>query len=231
MADTYQDANRIRPQSVLSDGARFQRLCQRCLPATSAADPVAVYTELKQRYGEPHRYYHTGEHLQHCFDLVDQTAAGMDDATAVEMGLWFHDAIYTPQALDNELRSAELFLARIGQYSDPDFSRRVYAMIMVTTHRSVPQTRDEQFIIDIDLSSLGLPWEGFCRNGEDIRQEYAQVPDALFFAGRYAFLQGLLNRPHLYFTDFIRNRYEAIARDNLQRCLAELRAQGYGPPG
>ena len=68
------------------------------------ADP-ALLPALLARYSEPHRKYHTLEHLDAClgnFALVRDHATHPSE---VELALWFHDAIYEIPARGNERRA------------------------------------------------------------------------------------------------------------------------------
>src|SRR5690606_30681130 len=67
-----------------------------------------IGTELDERYGEPHRRYHTRTHLTAVLDLVDELAGHAADPDAVRLAAWFHDAVYAPERADNEERSARL---------------------------------------------------------------------------------------------------------------------------
>lgn len=71
------------------------------------APPPGLIEELLAAYGEPHRAYHTVQHLTECFAHLDSSPRGPRDPASVELALWFHDAIYDTKAADNEARSAE----------------------------------------------------------------------------------------------------------------------------
>lgn len=209
----------------VQDRMRFVGLWQRCLVDAPAYAEV-VYAELERLYAEPHRRYHTLTHIRHCLHEFDQASALMDNADAVEMALWFHDAIYTLGAPDNEWHSAELFRQHAGEYTAPAFCQLVQRLVMATTHRGLPQRRDEQFIVDIDLSSFGLPWEDFLRDGRLLREEADSIADAAYYSAQLRFLTVLRDRPTLFFTDFFRERYEKIAQDNICRIIEEFLARG-----
>lgn len=65
-------------------------------------DPHAVYNDLVTRYSESHRAYHTLAHIQHCLDEFEQVRHLIANPDAVELALWYHDAIYDTKAKDNE---------------------------------------------------------------------------------------------------------------------------------
>ncbi len=202
--------------------ARFIALWRRCPARGAGPDPSAVYDELRQHYNEPHRRYHTPAHLEHCLEQLEAARHSMHEPDAVEMALWFHDAIYEPAADDNERRSAELFAQRAGGCFEERFTRKVFDLIVITEHRTPPQGTDEKFMVDIDLSSIGLDWRIFRADSDAIRQEFSHLSDAEYYPVNARFLRSLLERPRLYFTDFFRDRYEQTARDNIERYLEEL---------
>ena len=205
---------------------RFTALWARSLPgAAVAAEPA--HGRLIELYGEPHRHYHTLNHIRHCQREFDGAAALMTDPDAVEMALWFHDAIYQSGAKDNERRSADLFRQWSGEHANPVFQQRVDNLIMATTHREPPDRGDAQFLVDIDLSSFGLPWEVCERDGRLIRAEFAEVADDQYYPGHLRFLRTLQDRSTFFCTEFFQQRYEPVARANLARIIADLRARGY----
>lgn len=208
--------------------ARFTALWARTLSGDESTAAKTVYERLIELYGEPHRHYHTLNHIRHCLREFDRAAALMDDPDAVEMALWFHDAIYQPGAGDNERRSADLFRQWADGCVDPVFRQRVDDLVMATVHRELPGWRDAGFVVDIDLSSFGLPWETFERDGRLIRAEFPEVADDQYYRGHLRFLVALQDRPTVFSTEFFQQRYEEVARENLARIIAGLRARGFG---
>ena len=79
--------------------------------------PPTLFDEVERRYREAHRHYHTLQHLEECFAALDDMRSDCTDTTAIELALWFHDAIYDVHRHDNEARSAAwaaLSLERAG---------------------------------------------------------------------------------------------------------------------
>ena len=204
------------------DRKRFEALWSRRIGAGAGA----VFDQLDTLYREPHRRYHTAAHIEHCLRQFDFAADWMDESDVVEMALWFHDAIYDVPGKENELRSAELFAARADGRGSEQFRSEVHRLIMATTHRAPPETLDESFIVDIDLSSFGLPWEEFLRDSRAVRAEFPHVSDAEFYPKQKKFLESLVARPEFCFTEFFRDRHEARARENIERLCARLETEG-----
>lgn len=207
------------------DKQRFKSLWNRCKTG-DGVDADEVYEELREHYSESGRHYHTPKHIEHCLAQFDLVADELEVADAVEMALWFHDLIFDLDANDNELQSARRFMELAGDSMQSEFKTRVRDLILATAPPRMPKTKDEKFMLDIDLSSFGLPWKDMLRDSIAVRKESPQLTDAEFFPGQRAFLESLVNREHFYFTEFFRSRIEDSARRNIERYLKNLRAQG-----
>lgn len=184
---------------------------------------MELHADLRKRYSEPHRAYHTLHHIAECLALLEQTQSLAQSSAAVELAIWFHDAIYDPRKTNNEERSAEWArreLRRVG--ASLDLQEHVVAMIMITRHESEPETQDEMLMSDIDLAILGAGAARFNEFEKQVRVEYRHVPTQLYRAGRRRVLTALLERHHIYYTEWFRTRREAAARANLQRALTRL---------
>jgi predicted metal-dependent HD superfamily phosphohydrolase len=75
---------------------------------------------------------------------------------------------------------------------------------------------------DADLAILSAPAERYAEYAASVREEYAEVPDDAFAAGRAAILRDLLAKPHLFHTAYARSAWEDAARTNVERELAGL---------
>jgi predicted metal-dependent HD superfamily phosphohydrolase len=200
---------------------RWQGLWQTApLAHLPAPDPTA----LRERYRQPHRAYHNLEHIIASLGELDQFyAAGQASQPAVALALFYHDAVYDPRASDNEMQSAALAGRDLGRLLPAPLMADITRLILVTDHRRPAMQRDEQLIVDSDLSILGRPAEEFARYDAAIREEYSHVPEKAYRAGRTRILQQFLDRPRLYRTEFFFEQYEAKARVNLINALAQLR--------
>ncbi|MES2251982.1 MAG: N-methyl-D-aspartate receptor NMDAR2C subunit [Pseudomonadota bacterium] len=186
-----------------------------------AAPDDALRLELQRRYGEPQRHYHTMQHLGECLAWFDQEQALAERPGEVALALWFHDAIYDVHAHDNEARSADWARQALQAAGASDASAdRVHALVMATRHDAVPEGRDAELLIDIDLSILGAERARFDEYERQVHAEYGFVPEEIRLPRRRAILQRFLDRPAIYATPRMHALLEARARENLQRSIA-----------
>jgi predicted metal-dependent HD superfamily phosphohydrolase len=190
-----------------------------------AADPdPKLHGELIARYSEPHRRYHTLQHLDECLEKFDEIRALAERPAEIELALWFHDAIYNVKRRDNEKRSADWARASALAAGTPaQACNRVHALVMATRHKAVPRGTDAEILVDVDLSILGATPERFDQYERQVREEYAWVPDFLFRRERKAILKDFLARPCIFSTTLFRDRHEQQARSNIERSLERLR--------
>lgn len=187
----------------------------------------AVRDELIARYSEPHRRYHTLTHIEDC---LAQVAASMDmdenQRTLMDVAIWFHDAIYDATRSDNEAESAKLAADRLAAEGAPQaFIDEVVRLILLTAGHSV-QAEDVlgARLVSIDLSILGAEPDRYDAYAAAIREEYAHVPEPLYRAGRAAILGRFLESDALFADPIWAERFEAQARANLTREIADLTA-------
>jgi predicted metal-dependent HD superfamily phosphohydrolase len=182
-----------------------------------------LYGDVLHRYSEPHRHYHTYQHLAECFEKVRDIISLAQHPAEVHVGLWFHDVIYDTQRHDNEERSAEWARTAAREFgASAESAQRIYDLIMLTRHAVAPVGIDAEVLVDADLSILGAQPERFQEYEAQVRNEYAWVPDVTFRPARARILKEFLGRPHVFATPPFRERYEAQARRNLERSLLTL---------
>jgi predicted metal-dependent HD superfamily phosphohydrolase len=203
---------------------RFCNLWQAC----AGAHAERVWQQLQQHYMEPHRHYHTLGHLTHCLGELDSAKDHVVEFSATEMAIWFHDIIYHYGARDNEILSAA-YLRNVGGPTMPaPFIDRVCEFIIATQHTGAAQDAATAFVVDIDLSGFGLPWEDYLADSNALRQEADSVGDEKYYQGKLRFLSELQRWPSLYQSPFFRQRLETAAQSNISRYTADLRKQGFG---
>ena len=202
---------------------RFQSLWQRNLLAAAVDNSADIYHRLLQYYGEPQRHYHSMAHIEHCLGQFEQCKALAQDADALELAIWFHDIILECGQGDNEARSAALYLELTDGVQPQATRQLVKRLIMATLHDgSSLDDADSALMVDIDLSSFGLPWDEFLRDSNNVRAEHPQLNDADYRVKQTTFQRQLLARPRFFLSDFFHDRLEAQARANLARYFGYL---------
>ncbi|MFI6299910.1 metal-dependent phosphohydrolase [Nonomuraea sp. NPDC050790] len=183
----------------------------------------ALHAELVARWSEPHRRYHTLDHLGAVLAAIDDLADLADDPVAVRLAAWFHDAVYDGRPGWDEERSAQLAQRRLPACGlAPGRVAEVARLVRLTAAHDTLTDGDANgaVLCDADLAVLGRP--GYGEYAAAIRAEYAHVPDDLFAAGRGAVLARLLAVPDLYRTARARALWQEHARHNMRAELEEL---------
>lgn len=206
------------------------------------APPELVQAEVQwllRAWSEPQRRYHHVQHLTEVLRALEELAtAGEVDrvgARLARVAAWFHDVAYDPAGApgSNEHRSATLardHLHRLGVA--PGNVDVVEALVLMTLDHSVDGAGSAlaswrhtvAVFHDADLWILSAPPARYREYADQVRQEYAHVPDPLFAQARAQILAGFAQRDAVYRTATARERWQARARANLEAELARLRA-------
>jgi len=176
---------------------------------------MEAYQELIEKYAEPHRKYHNLYHINICLAELETVKRFATNANALEIAIWYHDAIYDVWANDNEEKSAELAEKVIIDLGlSRALAQRVKGIILATKHNSVPDHYDAKLMLDIDIANFGKA-EMFKITNQLVREEYSAVAEKEFMEGRSNILAKFLNRPRIYLTNFFYNKYEDAAKKNI----------------
>jgi predicted metal-dependent HD superfamily phosphohydrolase len=142
---------------------------------------------LLARYAEPHRHYHTAEHLARMLRTIDELAAD-HDLFLVRLAGWFHDAVYAipPGQLPNEEASARLALRELSRagLEQEDLTQVARLVRLTATHQPGSRDPEGELLCDADLAILAAAPEEYANYVAAIRAEYARVPEPEFVAGR-----------------------------------------------
>jgi predicted metal-dependent HD superfamily phosphohydrolase len=176
--------------------------------------PDALRNDLLARWSEPHRRHHNVAHLREVLDAVALLAEdGLSfDREAVELAVWFHDAVYAIGRDDNEDRSGDL--AREMLPPSPLRDEVVRLVLATKTHKVAADDVNGAVLSDADLSVLGSPPQRYRAYAEAVRAEYAEIPDDVFGPARARVLSALLTGRLFHTAPGVR-RWEERARANL----------------
>lgn len=212
----------LSPEKLASLQAGWVHLLARFSVEPAPAYPI--FDRLVEAYSEPHRHYHTLEHLTEMFKVAGKLSDAATDTAAIQLAIWFHDAIYDPKAKDNEERSAALAgeLLRPLGLNEPTLAH-VAEMIRATAHNEAGEVdADTSVLLDADLAILSAEERRYARYAADVRREYAWVDEGAYRDGRRTVLEGFLNRPRIYRTDRMHAAAEEAARQNLRAEIERL---------
>jgi predicted metal-dependent HD superfamily phosphohydrolase len=177
-----------------------------------------TFEEIRGHYAEPGRFYHTLDHVHDVLDTVEFLGTSALNLNAVRLAAWLHDVIYDSRATDNEERSADYAERLCRELSVPE-GRVVAALILKTKGHDAGHDPDAQVLLDADLAVLGADESAYRKYAEQIRLEYAWVPEADYRAARRQVLTNFLTRPRIY--HFLSD-LEEPARRNIAAEIARL---------
>ena len=175
------------------------------------------------RYSEPHRHYHTTEHLLQVLTMIDQLA-GDHDLFLVQLAAWYHDAVYAVPAgqVSNEEASARLALRELSLVGleQEDLNQVARLVRLTETHLPGPRDPEGELLCDADLSILASDPAEYADYVAAIRAEYTNLPEQEFLAGRLVILTQFADRE--IFRTAKGRRLNDAARANLAREITEL---------
>lgn len=181
------------------------------------------FDRLARCYNEPHRRYHTFQHLEECLEELDEIEGDEERLALIEVALWFHDAVCQPGSATNATLSASLakeFLLEC-QASD-SVIEFVHDMILSTQDHLAKDDPDAAIMIALDLNIFARSPQRYAAYEKQLREESAAVPMAEYAPHRAALLQSYLNRPVIYESETMRDIYEEQARFNLEEGIKRL---------
>lgn len=196
--------------------------------AIGSGDPARTWARLDAGYGAAGRHYHGWPHVATMlsgFDrAVDETGFDAGRRDAVELAIFFHDAVYDARRSDNEAASAALLVEEAGPAArlGAEAIARLRAMILATADHRPNEDPAARLLCDLDLAILGAPARAYADYAEAVRREYAHLPDPVWRLGRAEVLRRFLARERLYQGATFARLYETAARTNLRDELARL---------
>jgi len=171
----------------------------------AARHEPSAFAALARGYGDPARGYHDWTHIEDLLGKLDQLTHLATRVDLIAAAIFWHDSVFVtdmgagrarPDA-DNVRDSAALF--RAHSRFDAVGSRAIEEMILATAGHLTAVApddppyaefpRDLALFLDLDLSSLGAPWEVFWRNFGRIRAEYPFIAERDFLQSRQAGLR------------------------------------------
>lgn len=110
--------------------------------------------DVVNRYNEPHRYYHTQQHL---IDLITFLNSKQQLTDELFLTAVYHDAIYWPSSSTNEADSADLFVKDSILAGYPDEKINIVKQNILDTKSHIPSSKGSEDFIKADLQIFERP--------------------------------------------------------------------------
>lgn len=181
------------------------------------------WLEIEKSYSQKKRKYHNLTHLENMIWELENVKGEILDFDALLFSVFYHDIIYKATAKDNEEKSAEVAKKRLEKIIIPNERiLKIYNQILATKSHKKSDDSDTNFLLDADLAILGKDWKDYDKYTQQIRKEYSIYPDFLYNPGRKKVLTHFLEFDEIFKTAYFKEKYEKIARENIQRELSIL---------
>jgi dephospho-CoA kinase len=181
-----------------------------------------LWDAIETAYTEPHRAYHTLEHLAYLFFRFDQIRDSLNYPEIVEQAIWFHDFVYyteNPSLYNlNEINSAKAMFALHAKHQRGHESHKVGGHpVLATAGEYILSTKEHQItspyilanpdlkhdcelFLDLDLSVLFSDTYTLKAFDDGVRQEFISYSYESFATGRVAALTKFLDRPQILYS-------------------------------
>ena len=201
----------------------------------SATDVARAGKELLDLWMQPSRRYHNALHLVELLQHVDELQQETHNPHTIRLAAWYHGAIFDAEAPaayagrggEDEAASAEFARTHLPAIGVPEPAiAEVSEMVEGLARHSADGRRSDCAVLcDADLAILAAEPQRYRAYTDDIRAEYAHIPDRDYLESRQAILGKLLARKRLY-VSALAGPWELRARQNiaaeLQRISSEL---------
>jgi predicted metal-dependent HD superfamily phosphohydrolase len=215
--------------AMTSDGRLRSAWDEVVAKVAQTSDPAqhrAALERLLAAHQEPHRAYHSVEHISALLVLLDAHGANASNPDALKLAILYHDVVYDPRRSDNEAVSADVARRDLKELGiAPAMVERVALLVLATQHGAQspdPADTDLALLLDLDLSVLAAVPKDYDAYAAAIRREYKHVPSLLYRPGRRRVLQKFLDADQLYRTPTLKATWEDAARANLAREISSL---------
>ncbi len=190
--------------------------------------------QLEQMYDKPERHYHNLEHYRYVLGLFESIKNKLLYPVSVDIALSFHDAIYDPKEAPgvNETRSAYFMLESLSGIIEPQTLMFAEKIILATAHscgkEQLDVDSDTAYALDCDLAILGDSPDKYLEYEQAIRKEYSFCDFETYRQGRIEFLENLLSRPKIFYTELFQSTREKQARRNIENEIIKLKFRQLG---
>ena len=182
------------------------------------SEHVSELDVLTHRYTEPHRHYHTLEHIAYMFNKAKQHNIVL--SRAQRHAIWWHDVVYVPGSDKNEENSWFLAQNYHNHLQDVDWMSIIEMIMDTKTH--VPRSDESAIVSDLDMFIVAESAVKYHRYAKQIRREFSMVDDVTYKHGRIKFLSNMLLKP-IFYSDIFK-KYENEASENIKNEIWDLKS-------
>ncbi len=170
---------------------------------------------LLKKYREEHRTYHNVRHIENLLADLEKYQNLTNEKTILQLAIFFHDCVYDPQRSNNEKQSGILAKKNLEELHFPkEKIEKINTYILASQGHLPSQNPDLQLFLDLDLAILGTEPEKYLEYSQQIRQEYAHVPNFFYKIGRKKVIKSFLEREKIF--HHLPQSLEIQARINLK---------------
>lgn len=180
-----------------------------------------LWLNLEKVYSGKSRHYHNLKHLEEMIELFEIYKTNLQNPDEILFSIFYHDYVYKATRKDNELKSAELALKVLADFTSLN-KDLIFDAICATQLHQHNSIEDINWLIDFDLKILSKEWKDYKIYFEQIRKEYRIYPDFLYHPGRKKALEHFLENEFIFQTEEFRNLYEDQARRNIGKEISIL---------
>lgn len=174
---------------------------------------------VKPYYEEKHRIFHAWVHIVSGLNFIEELKESNIVIPDAGVLAWlFHDSVYDPLSQTNEEDSVTLLKNIANDFFSEDVIEDAASIIIDTKKHMINNSKHlsySGYILDIDMSSLGLPLELFLNNRQLAMNEYQPFysQDQIEKGTNHFIDQTLKN--NIFKTDYFYLKYEDQAKKNL----------------
>lgn len=129
--------------------------------------------EVVNAYNEPHRFYHTIEHIQDV--LINLNNTGMLKHDELFLTAIFHDIVYHPKSRTNEEDSVEFFLKEAAESSLTSEQKEHIKQLILDTKTHKPTVSLSEEFIAADLAIFNASFSKLLKYETQIFKEFQSV--------------------------------------------------------
>lgn len=177
----------------------------------------ALLNVVRHYYNEPHRHYHTIQHIADGFELAEELSLVTPEFELdleQQLAWLFHDIVYCPGNADNERNSIKLMNHLLKDFQYPNLKYAEHIIMCTKFHVATSPVAAP--IVDLDMSCFAFLDKLRTANVQIMKEFH--LSDA---EGRIQFLLQL-DKTQIYQTEWCKTNWEDVAHRNIKQSIIEL---------